>query len=167
MAPSSRSPTPPSTKRLLQELKANTSEPSTVLQSLHPVSEADLLHWEAIMKGIPGTAYEAGLWKLDLQIPPSYPHAPPNIHFITPICHPNVHFVTGEICLDLLKDAWLPTYTLSSTLEAIHQLLAYPEVDSPLNLDIANLLKQGDKVGGEGLVRFWCGERRWGGDGGG
>ena len=58
MAPSSRSPTPPSTKRLLQELKANTSEPSTVLQSLRPTSEADLLHWEAIMKGVPGTAYE-------------------------------------------------------------------------------------------------------------
>lgn len=46
-------------------------------------------------------------------------------------------------------------------LEAVHQLLRYPEVDSPLNLDVAGLLKQGDRVGGEGLVRFWCGERRW------
>ncbi len=58
MAPPSRSPTPPSTKRLLQELKNAVSEPSPVLQSLGPISEAQLLHWEAVMKGVPGTAYE-------------------------------------------------------------------------------------------------------------
>lgn len=140
------------------------------------------------MKGFPGTAYEgisppppksqivpttlqifplisppAGLWHLDILIPRSYPLAPPKITFTTPICHPNVDFKTGEICLDLLKTSWSPAYTLTSTLEAIHQLLAYPEVDSPFNVDIASLLKSGDKIGGESLVRFWCGERRWGG----
>ena len=136
------------------------------------------------MKGFPGTAYEgisssqtgrnplvsnlptdhapAGLWHLDILIPPSYPLAPPRITFTTPICHPNVDFKTGEICLDLLKTSWSPAYTLTSTLEAIHQLLAYPEVDSPFNVDIATLLKNGDKIGAESLVRFWCGERRWG-----
>ena len=58
MAPPSRSPTPPSTKRLLQELKTNAEEPSSILQSLGPVSEAEILHWEAVMKGVLGTAYE-------------------------------------------------------------------------------------------------------------
>ncbi|MCJ1450569.1 hypothetical protein MMC28_000902 [Mycoblastus sanguinarius] len=164
MASTSRSPTPPSTKRLLQELKNNLSEPSPILLSLGPVSDAQILHWEAVMKGVPGTAYETGLWKLDIQVPPQYPLAPPTMKFITPICHPNVHFKTGEICLDLLKTSWSPAYTLTSTLEAIHQLLAYPEVDSPLNVDIATLLKNGDRIGGESLVRFWCGERRWGGE---
>ncbi len=132
----------------------------------------------------------AGLWKLSIILPPSYPLHPPTIKFLTPICHPNVHFQvrtlslfsppislpvltedpltpfptqTGEICLSLLKESWSPAYTLTSTLEAIHQLLAYPEVDSPLNVDVAVLLKEGDQVGGEGLVRFWCGEKRWGG----
>jgi peroxin-4 len=161
MANPSRSPTPPSTKRLLQELKTSITDPSPILSSLAPISASNLLHWEAIMRGVPSTAYESGLWKLDIQIPPSYPHAPPTIRFLTPICHPNIHFQTGEICLDLLKASWTPAYTLTSTLEAVHLLLAYPEVDSPLNVDIAALLKQGDRVGGEGLVRFWCGERRW------
>ncbi|KAF6221302.1 hypothetical protein HO133_002157 [Letharia lupina] len=159
----SRSPTPPSTKRLLQELKSIVEDPSPILQSLSPASEAEILHWEAVMKGFPGTAYEAGLWHLDILIPPSYPLAPPKITFTTPICHPNVDFKTGEICLDLLKTSWSPAYTLTSTLEAVHQLLAYPEVDSPFNVDIATLLKSGDKIGGESLVRFWCAERRWGG----
>lgn len=58
MPPPSRSPTPPSTKRLLQELKTTFSEPSLVIQSLGPISEAQLLHWEAVLKGVPGTAYE-------------------------------------------------------------------------------------------------------------
>ncbi|CAF9939799.1 hypothetical protein IMSHALPRED_001639 [Imshaugia aleurites] len=159
----SRSPTPPSTKRLLQELKTIVEDPSPILQSLRPASEAEILHWEAVMKGFPGTAYEAGLWRLDILIPPSYPLAPPKITFTTPICHPNVDFKTGEICLDLLKTSWSPAYTLTSTLEAVHQLLAYPEVDSPFNVDIATLLKSGDRIGGESLVRFWCGEKRWGG----
>ena len=140
------------------------------------------------MKGYPGTAYDGrvvscpsssafapalplttrappspsgGLWHLDILIPPSYPLAPPKITFTTPICHPNVDFKTGEICLDLLKTSWSPAYTLTSTLEAVHQLLAYPEVDSPFNVDIATLLKSGDRIGGESLVRFWCAEKRW------
>lgn len=112
MAPSSRSPTPPSIKRLLQELKAHSEEPLFILQSLGPKSEAEILHWEAVMKGVPGTAYEgilscyscqiptkdksdlplAGIWKLDIVVPPAYPLAPPAVKFMTPICHPNVHF---------------------------------------------------------------------------
>lgn len=128
----------------------------------------------------------AGRWKLDITVPPSYPIQPPTINFLTPICHPNVHFQvrsstqlkairspqltwtvrrnqTGEICIDLLKDSWSPTYTLTTTLEAIHHLLSYPEVDSPLNVDIAMLLKNNDRIGGESLVRFWCAEKRWSG----
>ncbi|KAL9103533.1 MAG: hypothetical protein Q9163_001411 [Psora crenata] len=158
----SRSPTPPSTKRLLQELKTNRIETPGCLLSLGPVSEENnLLHWEAVMEGVPGTAYETGRWKLYIQIPAQYPLAPPTVTFLTPCCHPNVHFKTGEICLDLLKGSWTPTYTIASTLEAVHQLLADPEVDSPLNVDVAALIKQGDRVGADGLVRFWCEEMRW------
>ena len=131
-----------------------------------------------------------GLWKLDIRIPDNYPLAPPEVRFVTPICHPNVHFKvrlshpilirpthfspprelclklgivrqTGEICLDLLKTSWSPAYTITQTLTSIHQLLTDPEPDSPLNVDIASLLRQGDRVGAEGLVRFYTGEYRW------
>ena len=54
----SRSPTPPSNKRLLQELKSIVHDPSPILEILRPASEAEILHWEAVMKGVPGTAYE-------------------------------------------------------------------------------------------------------------
>lgn len=44
-------------------------------------------------------------------------------------------------------------------------LLQYPDVESPLNVDVAVLLRNGDRVGAEGLVRWCCWEWRWEGDG--
>ena len=48
-------------------------------------------------------------------------------------------------------------------LESVGRLLGEPGVDSPLNIEMGALLRQGDMVGAGGLVRFWCGEERFGG----
>jgi len=139
----------------MAELNAYQSEPNDALLRLGPVHDDDLLHWEAVMRGVTGTAYEDGLWLLDIQIPPNYPLSPPTIVFVTPICHPNVHFKTGEICLDLLKTAWTPTYKLTSIMTVIQQLLTSAEPDSPLNVDVAQLFRQGDWIGAESLIRYY------------
>ena len=70
---------------------------------------------------------------------------------------------TGEICLDLLKSSWSGAYTISSTLSAVHQLLTYPESNSPLNVDVAALFRMGDLIAAEGLIRWCCGQWRWDG----
>ena len=57
--------------------------------------------------------------------------------------------------------SWTPAYTLEKCMEAIQMLLKYPEIDSPLNVDVAGLLKGGDRVGGESLVRYWCEEFKY------
>ncbi|KAL1297217.1 hypothetical protein AAFC00_004783 [Neodothiora populina] len=150
-----------STRRLLNELQRYERGPSEALLHLAPVHDDDLMHWNAVMKGVDGTPYQGGLWQLDIQIPDGYPNVAPTIRFVTPICHPNVHFRTGEICLDLLKTAWSPAYTISSTLDSIHQLLTAPEPDSPLNIDIAQLLRQGDRVGADALIRHYTQTERW------
>ncbi|KAL7271918.1 Ubiquitin-conjugating enzyme E2 1 [Rhizina undulata] len=142
------------TRRLLQELNRLPKENYPYIKSLAPVSEDNLLHWNAFILGAEGTPYEGGRWQIDIRVPEAYPLKPPVMKFLTRICHANVDSKSGEICLDLLRDhKWSPVNTLSSTLMVIHQLLSDPNGDSPLNVDAAAVLRNKDHVGYEGLIR--------------
>ncbi|KAH6646409.1 ubiquitin-conjugating enzyme [Truncatella angustata] len=149
------------TKRLLRELAAWEKEApgETGIERLGPVGEDELLHWEAVINGRGiGNGYDEGRWLLQIQIPPSYPLAPPKMTFATPVVHANVALESGEICLDLLKDAWTPAYSVLECVRAVRMLLGYPGTDSPLNVDVAALIRSGDGVGARRLVEFWVGD---------
>jgi hypothetical protein len=55
MAGSSRHASP--TKRLMTELQTYQSDPNDALLELGPADD-DVMHWNAVMKGVVGTAYE-------------------------------------------------------------------------------------------------------------
>ncbi|KAG2175782.1 hypothetical protein INT44_000260 [Umbelopsis vinacea] len=147
----------PVSRRLLKELNDYQREAHNhpEIIELSPADDEDLTHWRATIAGLDQTPFQGGLWNLDVKIPHNYPMQPPTVKFITQICHPNVHFKTGEICLDLLKTAWSPAWTLKSTILAISLLLSNPEPSSPLNCDAANLLRCGDLVGYESMIRMY------------
>lgn len=109
----------------------------------------------------PATPPPDGRWLLRITIPPAYPLQPPQLTFATPVLHANVHPDTGEICLDLLKDAWTPAYSVLECVRAVRLLLAAPGVDSPLNVDVAALLRAGDVLGARRLVELWVEEERY------
>ncbi|WVZ19472.1 hypothetical protein V8G54_006794 [Vigna mungo] len=67
----------------------------------------------------------------------------------------NLEVETGEICLDILKNAWSPAWTLQSVCRAIIALMAHPEPDSPLNCDSGNLLRSGDVRGYQSMARMY------------
>jgi peroxin-4 len=92
---------------------------------------------------------------VNFKVRPSLRFSPSYQHLLTTPCQ------TGEICLDLLKTNWSPAYTISTTLTSINQLLTSAEPDSPLNIDIAQLFRQGDYVGAEALIRFYTDSERW------
>ncbi|RYP70302.1 hypothetical protein DL769_005008 [Monosporascus sp. CRB-8-3] len=148
------------TKRLLKELAVWEKEAPTEtgIERLGPVSEDELLQWEAVINGRGiGGGYDEGRWLLRIAIPPTYPLAPPRIAFATPVVHANVALGTGEICLDLLSgEAWTPAYSVLECVRAVRLLLGCPGVDSPLNVDAAALLRAGDAVGARRLVEFFC-----------
>ncbi|KAK3382380.1 ubiquitin-conjugating enzyme/RWD-like protein [Lasiosphaeria ovina] len=155
-------------RRLLKELdtwaKVEAADEKGI-ERLGPVADDELLAWEAVIngRGISG-GYEDGRWLLRITIPPTYPLQPPKIVFATPIVHANVALQTGEICLDLLKDAWTPAYSVLECVRAVRMLLANPAVDSPLNVDVAALLRAGDALGARHLVELWVDEERFTGE---
>ncbi|KAI1661356.1 UBC-like protein [Daldinia decipiens] len=159
MATNSASASRSATKRLVKELSAweNESQAEAGIERLGPVSDDELLHWEAVINGRGvGSGYDAGRWLLDISIPPTYPLSPPKISFRTPIVHANIALRGGDICLDLLKEAWTPAYSILECVRAVRMLLSCPETDSPLNVDVAALIRGGDAMGARRLVEFWC-----------
>lgn len=45
-------------KRLLTELQTYQSDPNEALLELGPINDDELMHWQAVMVGLQGTAYE-------------------------------------------------------------------------------------------------------------
>lgn len=58
--------------------------------------------------------------------------------FDTKVYHPNVSSQTGAICLDTLKDAWVPILTLKSCMISLQSLLQSPEPNNPQDAQVAN-----------------------------
>ncbi|KAG8764259.1 hypothetical protein FRC15_007698 [Serendipita sp. 397] len=96
-----------------------------------------LLHLIGTFVGPPDTPYEGGTYEVDIQIPQTYPFAPPKMKFLTKLYHPNVSSASGAICLDILKDAWSPVLTLKSTMISLQSLLCSPEPKDPQDAEVA------------------------------
>lgn len=75
-------------RRLLQEYRALTNNPPEGITA-GPVSEDDLLYWEALIQGPEGTPFEGGVFPAELRFPKDYPLAPPTMKFLGEVWHPN------------------------------------------------------------------------------
>ncbi|ODV84155.1 hypothetical protein CANARDRAFT_29316 [[Candida] arabinofermentans NRRL YB-2248] len=171
-----------------KELRSQDSSiKSSGIVQLKPSSD-NLFKWYSVIQGPTDTPFENTVWKLEIDIPTNYPLEPPAIKFITlhddqisrlqskskydlnssnddewvttcyKMPHPNINFKTGEICLDILQKRWSPAWTLQSSLIAIIVLLSNPEPLSPLNIDMANLLKCEDDMAYGATIRYYIGK---------
>jgi hypothetical protein len=75
-------------RRLLQEYRDLTNNPPDGITA-GPVSEDDLLYWEALIQGPEGTPFEGGVFPAELKFPKDYPLAPPSMRFLGEVWHPN------------------------------------------------------------------------------
>ena len=124
-------------KRIEKELKKfNEEEPEGLTAG--PPDDSDMFKWDASLTGPENSPYEGGTFNLAIEFPKDYPFKPPKVEFTTKVYHPNVKS-TGTICLDILKDAWSPDISVSQILMAIQNLLINPNIDHPLEPEIAKL----------------------------
>jgi ubiquitin-conjugating enzyme E2 S len=88
---------------------------------------------DVLLAGPVGTPYAGGVWRLHLDIPPTYPTAPPTAQFRTRLWHPNIDEATGAVCVETLKRDWSSTLKLRDVLVTISCLLIQPNPASALN----------------------------------
>lgn len=129
-------------KRIQKELKDIISTPTPGC-SAGP-SNDNQFHWFASISGPQGTAYENGMFFLEIYFPVDYPFSPPRVQFSTKILHVNID-EEGYICVDILKNEWSPALTISKVLLSIRSLLSDPNPDDPLDLTLAKLYKRNKK----------------------
>ena len=107
--------------------------------SAGPLSD-NILKWEATIIGPTGTPYEGGIFKVSMDFTVDYPFKAPKCNFLTRVYHPNINSA-GNICLDILKDNWSASLTVSKLLLSICSLLSDPNPDDPLDSESANMYK--------------------------
>ncbi len=105
--------------------------------SAGPIDD-DIFKWQAIIYGPDDSPYSGGIFKLNIDFPNDYPFKPPKIIFKTRIYHCNIN-KSGFICLDILKDKWSPSLTISKILLSITSMLDDQNPNDPLETEIADI----------------------------
>ena len=138
-------------RRITKELKDIEENPPANC-SAGPIAD-DLFKWNATISGPSDSAYDGGVFFLNVQFPQDYPFKPPKIKFTTKVYHCNVND-KGGICLSTLRDDWSPALTISKVLLSICSLLTDPNPDDPLVPERAKLYKT-NREKYDKLAREW------------
>uniref|UniRef100_A0A1I7YLL5 UBIQUITIN_CONJUGAT_2 domain-containing protein n=1 Tax=Steinernema glaseri TaxID=37863 RepID=A0A1I7YLL5_9BILA len=121
---------------LAQDLKALRKDPPFGCTAAP--SDDDMLSWDATITGPKGTPFEGGIFRLQLDFPPTYPQEAPLVSFVSKMFHPNI-FSSGGVCLDMLKDKWSASYNVTAVLLAVQCLLEEPNTADPANFLAADM----------------------------
>eukprot|EP01102_Stenamoeba_stenopodia_P010559 TRINITY_DN31_c0_g1_i1.p2 TRINITY_DN31_c0_g1~~TRINITY_DN31_c0_g1_i1.p2 ORF type:complete len:152 (-),score=29.76 TRINITY_DN31_c0_g1_i1:119-574(-) len=143
-------------KRLQKELSDFSTQPQPWLKSV-ALQGDQLYKWKAQIIGPDKTPYEKGIFTVNLDIPQEYPFKPPKVVVTTKTYHPNIkneHDSGNNVCFPILTDSWSPQLKILDILKGIRDLLAEPNPDHPLDLEIAEVYTK-DKTAFAKTAKEW------------
>lgn len=117
-------------KRINTEIKELEKDPLPGIRFNYDPENLKL--WKGEMDGPEGTPYYGYILKVSIKFTDNYPFESPKISFDHEVYHPNVS-KDGTICLDILKDQWSPSLSISKVLLSLSSLLNDPNPHSALN----------------------------------
>lgn len=157
------STTAPLRKRILndvEQVRAWAAAQGTLFETEDARDEPRVYTLRVGIKGPADTPYEGGVFVARVQLllghngDKPYPLSSPSVAFVTPMWHPNIH-ECGSVCLDVLRDRWLPAIRLVDVFDHyIPHLLRNPEPSDPFNLAAARHLSS-DVEGYNTFVRLY------------
>ncbi|XP_017040987.1 ubiquitin-conjugating enzyme E2 H [Drosophila ficusphila] len=113
----------------------------------------DMANLDVRFEGPLGTAYEGGVWTVNVAMPLDYPLKAPRVRFVTKILHPNIEFTTGLVCMNVFKQAWSASYDLVNIFDTfLPQLLRHPNPHDPLNHRAAAIMKHSEELFREHVI---------------
>ena len=129
-------------KRLLKELAEQNNNATPIKIEMY---DDNIMHLKCTITPNEDSLYHFEIdgvrssYTLSVNISNEYPFKEPKVKFLPSIFHPNVYAVSGDICLDLLKDAWTPALTIHSLCLSILSLMNAPNTSDPVNAVAGNL----------------------------
>jgi ubiquitin-protein ligase len=126
----------PAKRKIMRDMKRILDEPLEGI--IARPNRTNIMDWRGIIYGPEDTPFEGGVFKLKMSFDEAYPQHPPEVSFISRVYHPNV-YPSGELCLDILKNKWSPTYDIGAVLLSVQSLLNDPNISSPANSEAAGV----------------------------
>jgi len=96
----------------------------------------DISKWRVTMQCLEIGNLKSHVITYDIRFPEDYPHSSPIIQFVNQIYHPNIDFKTGQLCTD---GKWCVVYDVRILLLTVRSLLAYPNIEEPVNTEAAEI----------------------------
>ena len=97
--------------------------------SFKPIG-GDLTMWEGFILGT--GMYEGGVFKIQITVTRKFPYESPRVKWLTPIWHPNIY--KKRVCVGAMGKDWTPTMSIAGLIEALRNLLNFPNPNSPLKV---------------------------------